>query len=104
MDSCGINSEPDHSEVRYFIEEEEFVTIYPNPNDGSMTLQYGLTNADLGVFKIYDVTGKLIKDIQLETNSRSHSVNVQDLNPGVYIYEITVNERSIKKDKLTIIK
>lgn len=42
--------------------------IYPNPNDGNMTLKYTLKQSDQASVKLYDVTGKLVEEYLLNSN------------------------------------
>lgn len=85
-------------------ENDANVKLYPNPNSGNMTLEYKLNQNENGVLNIYDVTGKIVLTLKLNENAQTTSIDAQFLQPGVYMYEINVNGRKVKGDKLTIIK
>jgi hypothetical protein len=78
--------------------------LYPNPSKGEMTLEYNLNENETGVLSLYDVTGKSLEQIVL--NSKFHKVvlNETALEAGVYYYNILVNNKPVQTQKLIIIK
>lgn len=84
------------------IEETSLFTqelnIYPNPASSTMNINYSLiSNADVNV-TIYDLSGRIV-DFQLAyglAGNNQESINVSELQPGMYILELTAN----KKDKI----
>jgi hypothetical protein len=73
--------------------------IYPNPNDGKFTIhQSGIRNYELG---IYDVMGR---EVYRRTfygttgTSGTQSIDVSDLNGGVYYYQLT-SDREVFRGK-----
>ncbi len=78
--------------------------LYPNPNNGSMMLDYNLKDNTNATLQIVDITGKLINTYKLQNNVGSLSINEQSLINGVYFYRILVGDKIIKTDKLVIIK
>ncbi len=81
----------------------ENINIYPNPSDGNIVLKYLITHNGEGIIKIYDLTGKLIKEYKLNSNSNNLTLNT-NLNNGIYSYQVIVNNKTVKTDKLIIIK
>jgi ligand-binding sensor domain-containing protein len=61
-------------------------SVYPNPATDAVYVSHG--NNAIQV-EIYDVTGKLIKDVKL--NANSNEIDVAEINPGMYILQITDN-------------
>lgn len=53
---------------------------------------------------LYDITGKLTKSYKLQNTKGSLQMNEQSLYNGVYFYHILVGEKTIKTDKIVIIK
>ena len=78
--------------------------LFPNPNNGTMQLDYKLGSYSTAKFNLFDITGKLIQTKTLETNEGSLNINEQNLRNGVYFYTILVGEKNIKTDKIVIIK
>lgn len=81
-----------------------WTVIYPNPNNGDMRLDYKLGGYAKAEFKLFDVTGKLVSKYDIVSNEGSIDINEQNLNNGVYFYRILVEEKTIKIDKIVIIK
>lgn len=78
--------------------------LFPNPNNGSMQLDYNLGGYAKAEFKLYDITGKLISTKNMAENEGTLIINEQNLHNGVYFYHILVGEKTIKTDKIVIIK
>ena len=78
--------------------------LFPNPNNGNMTLEYKLEEKETGVFGIYTMQGKAIKKYTLNTNSTSITIDQSQLAAGAYFWGVKVNEKLVKMDKLIIIK
>jgi len=80
------------------------ILLYPNPSSGNFILEYFLKENEVGQLNVYDLLGKLIKRNELQSLTKSHSIELINLSSGVYLYEIVVNEKLVKTQKLTIIK
>jgi hypothetical protein len=86
------------------INDKEFkISLYPNPSNSNFLLKYTLKQDDVGAIRIYDLTGKLVEEYGLNTNRNELQLNT-NLNNGVYLYQVIVNERIVKSNKLVIIK
>lgn len=71
-------------------------SLYPNPvTNGSVTISSN--SADAMQVQVYDVLGKVVKNEILSNNT----LNVSNLNTGLYIIKITQNQNSVTK-KLVI--
>lgn len=66
-----------------------------------MLLHYILKANDKAEIKIYDSIGRLVDETLL--NSTVSQIEVSfDLNEGIYFYQIIVNERVVRSDKMII--
>lgn len=65
-------------------------TIYPNPNDGTFTIA-GIKNPIQSV-KVFDMSGKLVKEMKIENNQNQVDVNIQHCADGIYSVEISSDE------------
>lgn len=83
---------------------ENEIKIYPNPNNGNFNFEYRLKPNETGLLNIMDVTGKLVANYTLENNKNNLQINANDLNSGVYLYQIIINGSLVNGDKLVIIK
>lgn len=66
--------------------------IYPNPTDG--LLYFDMDLSDYHMVKVFDLTGKLIKQVQV--NDNQHLINLPEDN-GIYIVELLGNSKTIRK-------
>ncbi len=78
--------------------------LYPNPNNGQMILEYTIEKNEETVLNIYDIAGKLISTYLINSNNKKIAINENSLDGGIYYYSISVNGKSVKSDKLVIIK
>jgi len=70
--------------------------LYPNPTDNKTTLRVeGLKENAL--VKIYDLTGRLVKTLELNANDKELEIDVQNLVKGVYNIRITNSTINITK-------
>ncbi len=72
----------------------ELISTYPNPFDDAVTVKVNVTTASNVNFSIADVTGRIIKRLQLNLPAGNNTVsipNLQGLNKGTYILKAMVN-------------
>ncbi|MCX8014609.1 MAG: T9SS type A sorting domain-containing protein, partial [candidate division WOR-3 bacterium] len=71
------------------------INIYPNPAKTSLYVRLPLTGNN-SILKIYDISGKLIKEIK--TSHPETRISIKDINPGVYflrLSDININKKLI---------
>lgn len=81
-----------------------YITLSPNPNDGVMTLNYHLNENDNAVLMLYDITGRIISNFQINTKNTLLNIDESELNAGIYYYNLRVNNKVYKNGKIVIIK
>jgi len=85
--------------------ETPFVKIYPNPNNGVMQVEYSLAEGQRGELRLYDLTGRKIKNYSLSEGINNNlSISEGALENGVYFYEVIVNDVAGDNGKIVIIK
>lgn len=71
--------------------------VYPNPTDGLLNLVLQGNNGDVLDIKVYDATGRLVKQLQQTTTGfvQKVFVDLQDnrFAPGLYLLEATTSEQ-----------
>lgn len=69
--------------------DEERFSIYPNPTDGLLTLQYLGFDGD-ATFELFTTDGKLVSSQTMNFNSgnKLREINISDLPKAVYFYRI----------------
>lgn len=78
--------------------------LYPNPNSGGFTLSYQMQEGQTGKFIIYSMLGEKIAEYALDANTTKMKIVINNLNNGIYIYDISVNNSIVKRDKMIVIK
>ncbi|MEN8251605.1 MAG: T9SS type A sorting domain-containing protein, partial [Bacteroidota bacterium] len=72
----------------------------PNPCSHSTTIEYSLSQPAIINLTVYDLQGKKIKTLVHENKERGpHSVtwNINNVNPGIYVYKLNASGKSIGK-------
>jgi hypothetical protein len=80
--------------------ESASLQVYPNPARFKTTLQYNLTKAAEMKMTIYTIEGALVSERNLGKRSQGEGtieLNVQNLNPGIYICNLTVGNNEYHK-------
>lgn len=75
-------------------------SIYPNPTKGKITLS-NIKHTKLISVKIYNVLGRLVKDIPVETAASKLEIDLSHLSKGVYLLNLKSDTKSSTK-KLVI--
>ena len=79
-------------------------SIYPNPNNGTMTVKYTLNEGESATIALIDITGRLLKTQLLKSDAQQSELNANELAAGTYFYKISVNGTSRQTGKIVIIK
>ncbi len=81
--------------------DKNIIKVFPNPTNGDLKISSSieLNNA---VLQIYSVLGKQLKVIRL--SKRYTSINISELNQGIYVYRIIENNAIIDTGKIIINK
>ncbi|MDD4603466.1 MAG: C10 family peptidase [Bacteroidales bacterium] len=79
------------------------LSIYPNPANQEINVQYSMPEATRVTFSISDVTGKLLKTCSADAQSGQNiqRIDVSAFTPGIYLLQVG-NEKSIQTRKLII--
>lgn len=68
------------------------VKVFPNPSDGRFQLSFDYSGKEKLVAKVFDITGKLVKDISTDLVKSESSVtaNIDLESPGSGIYFVRI--------------
>ena len=84
------------------LDVEDAIKLYPNPAANALTISVDNYMAGYG-FKIYDLTGKLVKAATIET--ASYNLNISDLAEGAYLYSVeNMAGKVIHQSKFNVIR
>lgn len=76
--------------------------LYPNPNNGSMKLDYVIPENEIGLFEVYDLMGIKVLSAELEGGKNTFNINDSELKPAIYYYQVILNQTLVSKNKFII--
>lgn len=107
-----INNPSDVSEITIHyscptsIHESEagsFSAAFPNPATSITAIHYTLNTFSKNTSAVlYDVFGKLIKEIPIDQKEGNVLMDVEDLDAGFYFYSFKIGERAVHTGKLIV--
>lgn len=78
--------------------------VYPNPNDGTMTLLFDVAEGEAGFVEAFDLSGRSVYKANLSSDSASLTLKFDHLQSGLYLLRITVNGSIRLSEQITIIR
>ena len=95
-------SSPTGIEVDY-ADNISMSNAYPNPAHSVFKLDYSFdVRVNAASVKVVNLLGSVVKVVELDQNSNSVSVDVSDLNTGIYFYSVIVNNEIFQTKKLVV--
>jgi phosphatidylserine/phosphatidylglycerophosphate/cardiolipin synthase-like enzyme len=92
-----------YSEVNLIEKSNETLSIYPNPTNGLLTLDFQeKSNEDITI-KVYSSTGALLQTTKLSAKNGTFSLNLAVNNTGIYFLSIQ-NETKIWRKSVVVIR
>lgn len=77
-------------------DQEAFITIYPNPNQGNFTIQSNRLKGQSGVVKIYDMLGNVLYEEHIvECSSNQIALHLEKLEKGLYQVSLITSKETI---------
>jgi len=80
---------------------------YPNPFNSTTVITYSVPIRSFINLNIYDITGRLIKQLVNNEQSAGYyslAVNLEELSSGIYLYTLLSNDKIINTRKLILVK
>ncbi len=81
-----------------------YFTVYPNPNNGIIWVDYNQAATEKIEFEIYDILGRKVYTNELKGGENKFTIYGEFLSSGVYYYRAVVGQRKIGKGKLVVIR
>jgi len=78
--------------------------LFPNPNDGNMTIKQLIADAKPVDAEITDIVGRSIYKKKLLFNGNLANLQVENGSPGMYLLQLTDSEKRIFKFKFVVSK
>ena len=77
--------------------QQTFLNVYPNPSDGVVFIQVNQDKNPVEGVKLFDIRGKLISHIDIDSHEFRDGRSRLELRPGVYFLQVTAGTESIIK-------
>jgi len=97
--SWTMNAQGGHNVLNTSAEK---LQVYPNPAKGVVNIAYTLGNDATGKINVTDVTGKLIRVINLSANDNRISIDLGDCQDGIYFIHLYTGGHLAKTEKMVI--
>jgi hypothetical protein len=81
-------------------------SVYPNPFNNRTLVRFGLSDVSAANVRLYDLSGRLLRDISLgRLSAGGHTMTIDgaDLSSGLYILELSAGT-DVSRRKLTLVK
>jgi hypothetical protein len=80
---------------------ENMIQVFPNPSDGTFQLTIDHQGQEKVIAKVFDITGKLVKNLSdelvQEDNSVTAQVNLESPKSGIYFLRIEIGKKVLTK-------
>jgi hypothetical protein len=80
------------------------IILIPNPAKEEVTVLFEFNNEGVCHLLLTDITGQLLKKIELPCDKTSYKISVSDLSSGIYFVDVVSNQSSAGRMKLAIIR
>jgi hypothetical protein len=88
-------------------EDAKYLSVYPNPSNGNVTVSFSGINGEKASVEIMDISGRIVKNESLgvlEAGDVKHTFETASLNSGVYILNIQSDSGIRRVTKLIVAK
>jgi uncharacterized repeat protein (TIGR01451 family) len=103
--ACGSVVKSDfEDEVEELVSDFE-LTIYPNPFQNNAIIEYFVPyNSIDAKIVIQDYTGRIVKEMSIESGQGKINVDGTEINPGIYFYSIIANGQLQESKRMVVTK
>lgn len=77
------------------------ITLSPNPTNGIVSINNN-TSETIDNIQFYDVIGKLVKSVKIDSANNKTQLNLEDLKSGIYLVKVTSIKGNTSLKKLVI--
>ncbi len=84
--------------------EERMYSIYPNPTSGKLNIDLSQSSFVDASINIVDISGKKIVMEKLSAENPNNTLDISKLNNGIYFYELNIDGKQMKKQRVVLQK
>jgi N-acetylneuraminic acid mutarotase len=88
--------------INEITDNENSISVYPNPSNGLFILQLGINNYELRI-EVYNILGEIVYEGTVSSNEGKYEINLSNTITGVYTLKAYCNNR-IHYKKLIVVK
>lgn len=86
-----VNKDPATLSLNSVSTVDETIELYPNPTSDLLFWEYDVSKQN--DIQIVDLNGKMVKEV---LNATTNSLDLSDLNPGVYVFQLTSENQTFR--------
>ncbi len=81
---------------------ENYFKLFPNPSSGRVFIEYRIPQDEDGILEVYSMTGVLLIRETLTAGTERSEFDWSELEPGMYLTRVIVNEVPMKTERMII--
>jgi hypothetical protein len=86
------------------VAETQSFAVYPNPNNGRMTVSYVLAEGEAGILRVHNTVGLLVMEKPLNASQALMEVDLNGIGSGLYLLSIEVNNERKLTERISVVR
>lgn len=99
----GENYSSNFFYINVLVNNDRNFDIYPNPSMGTIYVRFDILPTTSYQFKFRNLSGALLREIQPSTTEQIFSLDITNLEEGIYFLDIYQNNKRIASEKVLIV-
>lgn len=105
MNECELASiHNSGSDKENKIEHDKSFAVYPNPNNGRMTVSYVLAEGETGIIRVHNTVGVLVMEQPLNASLSLMEVEMNGIGSGLYLLSVEVNTERKLTERISVVR
>lgn len=99
----GFTTDVNNDNIGVGSNNESEITIYPNPSNDNLTIESGKLFDKKLLIQLFDLDGRVIKEIITDDNTSKLQINIAEINAGYYLIQMKSEYKTFNR-KIVILK